>query len=90
MEQNQICKQMMEFNKTIFDNTFSYMATLQSLNEKIALNFLEKLPWIPEEGKKAFSQSLAANKKRQEDFKAKANDNYKKVAEHFLPAEIGQ
>jgi len=90
MEQNQICKQMMEFNKTVFDNTFSYMATLQSQNEEIARIFLEKLPWIPEEGKKAFSQSLAANKKRQEEFRAKANDTYRKVAEYFIPAEIGQ
>ena len=90
MEKNQIGKQMMEFNKTVFDNTFSYMATFQDQNEKIALHFLEKLPWIPQEGKKAFSESLAANKKRQEDFKAKANDNYKKVAEYFVPVETGQ
>jgi hypothetical protein len=90
MEKNPICKQMMEFNKIIFDNTFSYMATLQNQNEKIVLHFLEKLPWIPEEGKKAFSESFAAITKKQESFKVKANDNYKKAAEYFVHAETGQ
>jgi predicted nucleotide-binding protein (sugar kinase/HSP70/actin superfamily) len=87
MEKNQIGRQMMEFNKMVFDNTFSHMATLQDQNKKIALNFLEKLSWFPEEGKKAFSQSLAAYNKQQEDFRAKAHDNYKKIAEYFIPAE---
>jgi hypothetical protein len=87
MAKNQICKQMMEFHKTVFDNTFSYMATLQEQNEKIAQHFLEKLSWFPEEGRKAFAQNIDSYKKRQEDFKAKALENYKKVDECFVSAK---
>ena len=90
METNQIGRQMMEFNKTVFDNTFSYMATLQAQNEKIATHFLEKLFWFPEEGKKAFFQSIASYKKQQEDFKVRAQENYKKVAEYFVPVQTRQ
>ncbi|PKN76979.1 MAG: hypothetical protein CVU52_02415 [Deltaproteobacteria bacterium HGW-Deltaproteobacteria-10] len=90
MEKNQLGRQMMEFNKTLFDNTFNYMATLQAQNEKIATRFLDKLPWFPEEGKKAFYQSIASYKKQQEDFKIKAQENYIKVAEYFVPVQKKQ
>ncbi len=90
MEKNQLGRQMMEFNKTVFDNTFTYMATLQSQNENFAMHFLDKLSWFPEEGKKAFSQSIASYKKRQEDFKARAQEHYTKVAEYFVPLKTRQ
>jgi hypothetical protein len=87
MKKNQISGKMLEFGKTIFDNTFTYMSTLQAQNEKIALRFLEKLPWVPEEGEKAFSQYVISYKKMLEDYKSKADENYEKVSEYFIPAE---
>jgi hypothetical protein len=84
MAKNQIGKQMMEFHKTVFDNTFSYIATFQEQNGKMAQHFMERFSWFPEEGKKAFAQSIASYKKRQEDFKVKALENYKKVDEYFV------
>jgi len=87
MEQNQIFRQMMEFNKKAFDNSFSVMSELQDQTEKLVLNFLDKAEWIPEEGKKAMQDWIANNKKSRNDFKAAADDSYRKVAEFFEQSE---
>ena len=87
MDQKQIAKQMMDFNKTAFDNTFNAMTILQDQTEKLVFRFLEKAPWFPEDGKKAVNEWVKAYKKGREDFKAYADDNYKKVTDYFAKAE---
>ena len=83
MEQKQIAKQMMEFNKTAFDNTFNAMAALQDQTEKLVFHFLEKAQWFPEDGKKTINEWVNAYKKGREDFKASADASYKKVSDYF-------
>jgi polyhydroxyalkanoate synthesis regulator phasin len=84
MDQKQIAKQMMEFNKTAFDNTFGAMIVLQDQTEKLVSRFLEKAPWFPEEGKKAITDWINTYKKGREDFKASADESYKKVTDYFV------
>ena len=83
MDQKQIAKQMMEFNKTAFDNTFSAMIVLQDQTEKLVSRFLEKATWFPEEGKKAINDWIKTYTKGREDFKTAADESYKKVADYF-------
>jgi len=83
MDQKQIAKQMMEFNKTAFDNTFSAMIVLQDQTEKLVYRFLDKAQWFPEEGKKAINDWINTYKKGREDFKTSADESYKKVADYF-------
>lgn len=87
MEQKQIARQMMEFNKTAFDNSFSAMSALQDQTEKLVLSFLNKAVWFPGEGKKAINDWVLSYKKGREDFKASADESYKKVADYFDRAE---
>lgn len=90
MEQKQIAKQMMEFNKTAFDNSFSAMSALQDQTEKLVLNFLDKAAWFPEEGKKAMNEWVSSYKKGREDFKSAADESYKKVVDYFAGTEKKQ
>lgn len=83
MDQKQVFQQMIEFNKTAFDNSFGAMSGLQDQTEKMLLSFLSKTPWIPEEGKKVISDWIASYKKGREEFKTAADDQYKKVAAYF-------
>jgi hypothetical protein len=83
MDPKQIAKQMMQFNKTAFDNTFDAMTVLQEQTEKMVGMYLEQAPLIPSEGKKAISDWLKAYKKGRVDFKAAVDENYKKVEEFF-------
>ena len=87
MDQKQIVKQMMDFNKTAFDNTFNAMTVLQDQNEKLVFRLLEKAPWLPEEGKKAINEWVKAYKKGREDFKATVDNSYKKVTDYFAKTE---
>jgi hypothetical protein len=83
MDPKQIAKQVIQFNKTAFDNTFDALTALQEQTEKMMGMYLEQAPLIPEEGKKAINDWLKAYKKGRVDFKAAADENYKKVEEFF-------
>ena len=87
MDPNQMFKQMLEFNKTAFDNSYNAMLTIQEQNEKMFDTFMEQATWIPEEGKKLIQEWINAYKKGCEDFKKAADDNYQKVTDYFQTAK---
>jgi hypothetical protein len=83
MDPKQITKQMIQFNKTAFDNTFDAMTVLQEQTEKMVAMYLDQAPLVPAEGKKAINDWLKAYKKGRVDFKAAVDENYKKVEKFF-------
>ena len=87
MEPNFMLKQMLDFNKTAYDNSFSAMLTIQEQNAKMVNTFLEQATWMPEEGKKLIRDWVNAYKKGCEDFKKAADENYKKVDDFFAKAK---
>jgi hypothetical protein len=91
MDPKQIANQMIQFNKTAFDNTFNAMTVLQEQTEKMVNMFLEQQsPWMPAEGKKAVADWINAYKRGREGFKAAIDDNYKKVEDFFAGADKGK
>jgi polyhydroxyalkanoate synthesis regulator phasin len=83
MDPKQIAKQMIQFNKTAFDNTFDAMTVLQEQTEKMVAMWMDQAPLVPAEGKKAINDWLKAYKKGRGDFKAAVDENYKKVEKIF-------
>lgn len=83
MEPKQIAKQMIDFNKTAFDNSFEAMAVLQDQTEKMVNTIIEQNTLIPEEGKKAVSDWIKSYKKGRNDFKTAADESFKKVESFF-------
>jgi hypothetical protein len=79
-----MAKQMIDFHKATFDNTFNAMVTLQEQTEKMVSLFLEQAAWMPDDGKKAVSDWVSAYKKGREDFKKSVDDNFKKVEKFFV------
>jgi hypothetical protein len=86
MDQKKIAKQMIQFNKTAFDNSFNAMTMVYSQNEKMVATFLGQATWLPEEGKKAINDWMTSYKKGCEDFKKLVDDNYQKVEDFFAGA----
>jgi hypothetical protein len=86
-EPNQMLKQMLDFNKTAFDNSFKAMLTIGEQNEKMVNTFLTQATWIPEKGKKLIQNWVDAYNKGCQDFKKTADDNYKKVGDFFETAQ---
>lgn len=83
MDNLQIAKQMINFNKTAFDNSFSAMTMVYEQNEKMVETFLSQAAWMPEEGKKAIKDWLAAYRTGCNDFKKMVDENYAKVEAYF-------
>jgi len=83
MEPLKLAKQMIDFNKATFDNSFSTMVLLQEQMEKTVSVFLEKATWLPEEGRKIVDEWVATYKKAREDFKKVVDESYSKVDSYF-------
>lgn len=83
MELGRMAKQMITFQKSLFENAFSAMCTVQDQTEKMAGSFLNQLPWVPEEGKSAVNTAVDSYKKAREEFKKAVDDGYAKLDELF-------
>ena len=87
MDQKQILKQMIEFNKTTFDNSFNAMVMVQEQTERMVSTFLVQSTWLPDEGKKVISDWVKAYNKGREDFKKLVDQSYKRVEDFFASAD---
>ncbi len=83
MEPKQIAKQMIDFSKTAFDNSFDAMAVLQDQTEKMVNAFMEQNAMMPDEGKKAVYDWIKSYKKGRNDVKVAADESFKKVESFF-------
>ena len=83
MDQKEIVKQMIQYNKTAFENTFSGLVMLQDQMEKTMDMFIKQSAWLPAEGKKVVDEYSKACKKARENFKNAVDESFKKV-EGFL------
>ena len=83
MDSSKIAKQMIDFQKTMFDNTYNAMVLVQEQTERMANSLLDQSTWMPEEGRKAIRGWVDAFKKGREDVKKGVDDNFKRVEDFF-------
>ncbi len=83
MEQGKIAKQMIDFHKSTFDNTFNAMSILQEQTERMVNMFLEQSPWVPEDGRKVINEWVKTYKKGRSEFRTTVDDSFKKVDDFF-------
>ena len=87
MDHKQIAKQMVQFNKSAFDNSFKAMNLVYEQNEKMLDAFLGQAGWLPDEGKNALREWMDSYKKGCQDFKSMVDANYEKVESYFADSE---
>ena len=87
MDQNQMFKQMIDFNKTTFDNSLNAIGMLQEQTEKMFKTMLDQATWLPKEGRKAIDDWMKTYKDGFENFKKNADDNFKKVEDYFASTQ---
>ncbi len=83
LDQKTIAKQMIQFNKTAFDNSFKAMNMVYEQNQKMAETFLATAAWMPEDGRKAIQDWMNAFKTGCDSFKGMVDENYTKVETYF-------
>ncbi|MBL0699875.1 MAG: hypothetical protein JJV92_03205 [Desulfosarcina sp.] len=88
MEVGDMAKQMIDYQKSTFNNVFNAMNMLQEQSEKMTMTFLEQSPAIPETGKKSVKEWNQAVKKGREDFKKVLDDNFGKMETLFSDAGL--
>ncbi len=89
MDSSKIAKQMIDFQKTTFDNTFNAMVLLQEQAESMSSTLLDQATWMPEEGRKAINDWLKAYKKGREDFKKGVDESFTRVEDFFSTFDKG-
>jgi hypothetical protein len=59
------------------------MVLLQEQTEKASVTLLDQATWLPEEGRKAIDEWIAAYKKGREEYKKLVDENFSKVEDFF-------
>lgn len=83
MEPGNITKQMLKYQKTLFQNSFDAMVMVQDQTETLTNSFMEQLPGTTDETKKAIQSTMDFNKKAREDLKEAMEDWYSKLDNLF-------
>jgi len=87
MDPKQMMKQMIDFNKTAVEKTFTAMTVMQDQTEKMVSMWMDQNKWYPEEGKKAIAEWVKTCKKGREEFKTKLDEGYKNLEQYFTGLE---
>lgn len=83
MDHSVFFKEMINFNKLAFDNSFKAMTLLQEQTEQISSQLLEKAVWLPEDGKKAVNEWAQTFKKGRDQYKEAMDQNFAKLQQFF-------
>jgi hypothetical protein len=86
-----MAKQMIDFQKATFDNTFDAIVLLQEQTERMADTFMEQATsnmeqstFLPEEGKKMLREWVQASKKGLKEFKKAMDECFGKVEDYLI------
>ena len=81
MDPTQVAKQMIDFQKTAFQNFFNAVSMYQDLTSRVTHLAINQIPGLPDEGKETYTFWMELYKKGREDFKNAVVDVYDKMAE---------
>jgi polyhydroxyalkanoate synthesis regulator phasin len=76
-------KQMIDYQKTSFDNIYSMMVSFQDQTEKMVNTFIEQSNMVPDEGKKALNEWVNTCKKARDEYKKTIDQSFKQVESYF-------
>ncbi len=72
-------KQMIDFQKATFDNSYNAMVKMQEQGEAMLNMFIGQATWVPAEGKKVIGDWMSGVQKAREDFKKMVDEGFDSV-----------
>ena len=81
MDHKLMTKQIIDFNRSAFDNTFNAMVIWQDQLERAARALREQAAWIPSEGQAVVEEWVDACKKGRNEFRKTVEASFKKAYE---------
>ena len=89
MDMTQVTKQLFEFQKTAFNNTFNTITMVQEQAETFGTNLITQNPALPQPAKEAVDVWLKMTKKAREEYKKAVDDGFKNLEGFFSTAAKG-
>jgi hypothetical protein len=83
MDQKGMIKQVIDFQKNTFNNSFNAIVMLQEQSEKMIDSLMSQAPWVTQDFKKAMGDWISTYKKGREEFKHSVDENFKRVEDYF-------
>ena len=87
MNQFNFVRQMLDFNRTTFENTYGAVCMVQEQSEKMMNSLMEQATWMPVEGKKAIADMASMCKKGCSEFKKAMDENFVRAEALFKTAD---
>jgi gas vesicle protein len=84
MDQKQTFKQMIEFNRTTFNNAYNAMVLVQDQCEKAAYEVLDQATALPFEGRKAIENWSEAFKDGRKNLKQQMDNGFEQAEKLFV------
>lgn len=81
METRQIAQQMINFQKSFFNSSFTTMASIQDYTQNAMAEQAGKVPWVTEEGKKSVNEMCAFMQQCRDSFKKSVDEGYIRLEE---------
>ncbi len=78
-----MAKQMIDFQKTAFNNGFSTLTLIQDQTETMFTSFMAQFPWVTDDGKKQINDAFTLTKKATEEFKKAIDEGYNRFETVF-------
>ena len=83
MDQQKMANQMIGYQKSLFESSFSAICALQDQTEKISKTFLDQMTWLPKENRQMLQDSLEMFKSARDTFKKSMDEGYARLDELF-------
>ncbi len=87
MVMENIAKQIIDFQKSTFDNSYTALVMLQDQAERMTQTVMDQNTWLPDEGKKVMEDWAQMYKQGRVDFKELVDQNFDKMADFFGESE---
>ena len=84
MDQKQTFKQMIEFNRTTFNNAYNAMVLVQDQCEKAVYAVLDQATGLPVEGRKTIENWSEAFKDGRKNFKQQMDNGFEQAVKLFV------
>jgi len=85
METFQVANQVIDLQKSMFENTFRAVSMAQDHACEMSVNFFTQLPWMPQEVIKAMNESMKTFKEARDTFKNNVNEGFKQLSTMDVP-----
>ena len=83
MEPGMFPKQVLTYQRSLFESAFNAMCAVQDQTEQMTETMLKQMNWMPEEAKKSLRDTVEMYKKARENYKKSVEEGFDRMEDMF-------